>query len=269
MLSSRLGNSEVTLATAHSRATAEYGKQFGVWCYSPRKRAFDFCCALILLLLALPVLLAIAAIVKITSQGPVLFRQSRVGRNGRLFTVLKFRTMALTRRDPGAAITEFNDPRITGVGGILRRWKLDELPQLINVVAGDMSLVGPRPDLPEFYQTLENRYREILLQRPGMTGMASLKFRNEEKLFAGLSAEESLKFYQSTLLPEKVALDLEYARAATFISDIRLIVQTLRLCSISRGCPDPHRIPPPGQTLSSRQVPDEELRTAGPRVSHT
>ncbi len=220
-------------ATAHLGAMTKRG-DLGKWCCSPAKRAFDFFCALILLLLALPFLLAIAIAVQITSRGPVLFRQLRVGKKGRQFTLLKFRTMAHNRRDPGPSLTGKDDLRITALGRILRHWKLDELPQLINVVRGDMSFVGPRPDLPEFYETLEVQYREILLQRPGLTGSASLRFRTEEELFAGLSAEESRLLYVTSILPAKVCMDLEYARSASFISDVHLIGQTLASCFVHR-----------------------------------
>jgi lipopolysaccharide/colanic/teichoic acid biosynthesis glycosyltransferase len=169
----------------------------------------------------------IAAVVTVTSRGPVLFRQKRVGENGRAIQLLKFRTMSHNGNDSGPGVTRRGDPRITPVGRFLRRCKLDELPQLLNVLRGDMSLVGPRPDLPEFHQALAPEYRPLLALRPGLTGSATLQFRNEEQLLAAVPEEEFIRHYVDTVLPQKAQLDLAYAERATFLSDLDILWRTL------------------------------------------
>ncbi len=173
-----------------------------------------------------PVLLLVTAAIRISSPGPALFRQMRVGQQGRLFQLLKFRSMRATAEHSGPRITCQNDPRIFPVGRILRRWKLDELPQLLNVLRGDMSLVGPRPDLPEFCATLDKDQRSILELRPGITGAATLVYRDEERILADQNSQHLTDFYINQLYPEKIQLDLEYARKAGFVSDLRILAQT-------------------------------------------
>ncbi len=182
--------------------------------------------ALLVLAALWPVLLLVTAAIRISSPGPALFRQMRVGQQGRLFQLLKFRSMRVTAERSGPRITCQHDPRIFPVGRILRRWKLDELPQLLNVLRGDMSLVGPRPDLPEFCATLDKDQRHILELRPGVTGAATLVYRDEERILADQNSQHLTDFYINQLYPVKIQLDLEYARKAGFVSDLRILAQT-------------------------------------------
>lgn len=197
------------------------------WCRSRQKRWFDLGASCCLLVAASPIMLVAALLVRASSRGPVLFRQFRVGHGGKNFTLLKFRTMADRRPEPGLAVTRRNDPRVTFVGRFLRKFKLDELPQLVNIVRGEMSLVGPRPDVPGYYALLAPELRTVLLVRPGATGAATLRFRNEEGLLAQVPQDELLSFYTGTLLPKKIGMDLEYARRATFYTDLGLLLRTL------------------------------------------
>ena len=162
-----------------------------------------------LALLAVP-MLVIAVAVAATSAGPALFRQVRIGRNGQPFQIVKFRTMT-SSGERGSSITVMGDARVTPFGTWLRRWKLDELPQLFNVLVGDMSLVGPRPDVPGYADRLEGEERRVLDLRPGMTGRASLLFRDEEKILA--AASDPLSFNDQVIFREKVRVNLEAAAA--------------------------------------------------------
>lgn len=178
---------------------------------------FDCLIASLALILLSPFLLLVAALVKLSSRGPVLFRQTRMGKNGRTFQVLKFRSMRWSEQGP--AVTKAGDSRLTTIGKFLRRVKLDELPQLINVVRGDMSLVGPRPKLP-------HHQIYTLRVRPGVTGAASLAFCNEEHLLQNIP-ESALDGCQiNFLMPIKRALDDEYTAKATFFSDLTLLFRT-------------------------------------------
>jgi len=197
------------------------------WSRSAGKRLFDLSLASFLFLVSQPLMLAAALAIKCSSPGPVLFRQVRVGKDGKTFSLLKFRTMIHGRRNAGPGLTRHGDPRIFPVGRWLRKWKLDELPQFLNVMKGDMSLVGPRPDLPEYLATLQGQQREIFWIRPGITGSATLKFRHEESLLAQVPPEDLRNFYISQVLPEKVQMDLEYGSQATFFSDAQIILRTL------------------------------------------
>lgn len=176
-------------------------------------------------LLALsPLFILIAILVKIHDGGTVFFRATRVGKDGSLFGVLKFRTMVPDAEKLGAAITASGDSRITPVGAFLRKHKLDELPQLINVVKGEMSLVGARPEDPRYVALYNDEQRSILAFRPGITSPASLRYRNEEALLAGPDWHES---YIRDVLPQKLALDLAYLRRRSLAGDIRIILKTL------------------------------------------
>jgi lipopolysaccharide/colanic/teichoic acid biosynthesis glycosyltransferase len=200
----------------------------GRWNFSLAKRVFDAGTATLGITLTLPLMAIVAAAIKLGSPGPVLFRQQRVGRGGKLFEILKFRTMINRRqKEIGSSITRKGDVRITGIGRLLRKSKLDELPQLFNVLLGDMSLVGPRPDLPEFYETLAPEQRVIVALRPGVTGWATLQFRDEEGHLASIPEEQVANYYVSTLFPTKVQLALDYARRATFLKDLGIIVRTI------------------------------------------
>jgi len=198
------------------------------WSVSAGKRLFDLVLSSVGLLMALPIIALVSLVLKCSSRDPIYFRQVRVGRDGRQFELLKFRTM---RALPGAALTQSGDPRITRLGGFLRRTKLDELPQLFNVLCGHMSLVGPRPDLPQFWSTLEGQQRRILRLRPGLTGHATLLFRDEERLLASVAQDRLHDYYVSNVLPVKVQMDLDYAETATLLKDAALIFCTLaRIC---------------------------------------
>jgi lipopolysaccharide/colanic/teichoic acid biosynthesis glycosyltransferase len=187
------------------------------------KRLFDAVCAAAGLLLLAPLLLLAAAWVKLDSPGPVLFRQTRVGRFGVPFTIHKFRTM---RVEPGAAITVGADPRITRSGQVLRQTKLDELPQLWDVLRGAMSLVGPRPELPVYVALYPAELRErVLAVRPGITDPASLAFSHEAELLAAAADPE--REYREVILPAKLKLSADYAATASLATDLRLILATL------------------------------------------
>ncbi len=192
-------------------------------------RGLDLGAAALLLLLCAPVLLWAAIAVALTSPGPVLYRQERVGRGGRLFQIWKFRTMFAavpSRAAPeGPLVTAQDDPRITPVGRHLRSWKLDELPQLFNVLRGDMSLVGPRPQVPRFVDCFDPGLRRVALSvRPGMTGPTALFFRHEEFLLSGQPQRE--QFYLSQIMPVKLQMDAEYVRRRSLRYDLQVLADT-------------------------------------------
>jgi lipopolysaccharide/colanic/teichoic acid biosynthesis glycosyltransferase len=187
------------------------------------KRALDLAGGLAGLLLLWPALLGIALAIKLDSAGPVFFRQTRIGEGGTPFRIWKFRTM---REASGTPITIGEDSRITRVGRWLRRYRLDELPQFLNLIAGEMSLVGPRPEVPPFVATYSPAELEILRYRPGMTDPASLRFQNEAAMLAAMP--DPIRGYRNQILPLKLATSLEYARGATTASDIGVLLATLR-----------------------------------------
>jgi lipopolysaccharide/colanic/teichoic acid biosynthesis glycosyltransferase len=188
------------------------------------KRALDLTVALVLLTLSSPLLVLIALLVKLTSRGPVLFLQQRAGRCFRPFFIYKFRTMVHDAPHKGGQITVGNDPRITPVGKILRTTKLDELPQLFNVLLGDMSLVGPRPEVWKYVELYRADYETILQVRPGVTDLASLEYRDEAALLARASNPE--EEYRLRVLPRKIQLAKEYIRRASFWLDLSIMVRT-------------------------------------------
>lgn len=190
------------------------------------KRVFDLVVASLALVLLAPLLLVIAASIRLDSPGPVLFRQPRVGRGGRTFRIHKFRTMVADAPRRGPALTVGDDPRITRVGRWLRRRRLDELPQLIDIVRGDMSLVGPRPEVPRYVERVPPALRdELLALRPGLTDPASLAGLDEDAQLARAADPE--REYIEVLLPRKLALSLDYARRATLTSDVAVLLRTL------------------------------------------
>jgi lipopolysaccharide/colanic/teichoic acid biosynthesis glycosyltransferase len=193
--------------------------------YPTVKRVFDVCLAGAGLLLVLPCFAVVAIVVKLTDRGPVFYRQTRIGRHGKPFTIWKFRTMVVGAEKIGALVTEGGDPRMTAIGRVLRHTKIDELPQLWNVLKGDMSFVGPRPQVPRYIERLTLAQREMLRHRPGITDMATLKFRNEQALLAGAADVDD--FYIRYCLPRKITLNLQYARRASLPYDIWIILQTL------------------------------------------
>ncbi|HKS22076.1 MAG TPA: sugar transferase [Thermoanaerobaculia bacterium] len=186
------------------------------------RRLLDVAASVAGLIVLSPLLVAVAIAVKLSSRGPVLHRGERVGRGGALFTLYKFRSMRVGAAGP--AITAANDARVTAVGRFLRRTKLDELPQLINVLRGDMSLVGPRPEAPRYVALYDAEQRRILDARPGMTSPASLQYRDEE---AQLVGEEWERHYIETIMPAKLRIDLDYLGRRTVVSDLRVIAGTI------------------------------------------
>lgn len=204
----------------------ETSGQLSRWTLSPSKRALDLGLALPVMLIAAPLMAVIATAVKLTSRGPAIFRQKRVGLYGREFELLKFRSMRHAPADAGPGVTQEMDRRITPMGRWLRKTKLDELPQLINVLRGEMSLIGPRPDLRKYLARLSPELSEILLIKPGITGPASIAFRNEEKFLGAMSADRLEQYYVETLLPQKVQMDLNYFRRATCHTDLWMLVRT-------------------------------------------
>lgn len=220
------------IQTAQQRRTTSFGGpallyQFSAsshksshWSLSWRKRAFDILTVLLTLPFVLPVLIAVALAVRLTSLGPVLFTQRRIGRKGRPFTILKFRTMEHARHRAHRSVTTARDQRFTLIGPLLRRWKLDELPQLLNVLRGDMSLVGPRPKLPE-HQIASVPWR------PGITGSATFAFAREEEFLASVPAHQLDFYYHRTILPAKHKLDSDYMSRASFQSDLKLLLNTI------------------------------------------
>lgn len=196
------------------------------WWLRGGKRAFDFCAALAGLLVLAPAMLLIALWIKLDSSGPVFYRQERVGRGGKPFRIHKFRTMVPEGEAAAKQITIGADPRITRAGGFLRNAKLDELPQLIDVLVGSMSLVGPRPEVPRFARHWPAGVREqVLSVRPGITDIASIEFRNESELLA--CAADPEHEYIHVIAPQKLQLALRYVQQASLATDLKLILRTL------------------------------------------
>jgi len=190
------------------------------------KRLIDLLLAALGLIVLAPLLLAAMAWVRVDSPGPVLFRQERVGRGGRTFRIHKLRTMFVDAAKRGPAITELDDPRITRAGRWLRHYRLDELPQLIDVMAGHMSLVGPRPELPRFVALYPPELRDrVLAVRPGITDPAALEFADEAELLAGSADPE--RTYIEVILPRKLRQQAEYVQRASWASDLLVIARTL------------------------------------------
>lgn len=187
------------------------------------KFIFDRVAAFVGLLFLWPLLLIVAICIKIKMPGPVLFVQRRVGKEARLFKMYKFRTMTLNHS--GSSISVAGENRITPLGAVLRKYKIDELPELWNVLIGDMSFVGPRPDVPGYADNLIGEDRLILKLRPGITGPASLKYANEEELLAQIDNPQ--EYNDNVIFPDKVKINLEYYYNHTFISDIKFIFKTI------------------------------------------
>jgi lipopolysaccharide/colanic/teichoic acid biosynthesis glycosyltransferase len=189
------------------------------------KRVFDLVAASLGLLLLSPLFLAVAVAIRRSSPGPVFFRQVRVGRAGVPFSMFKFRTMRPDAERVGGQLTVGADPRITPIGHTLRRYKLDEFPQLINVVLGDMSLVGPRPEVPRYVALYDERQRRVLDVRPGITDPASIAYRDENALLANAADPEAI--YVAEVMPAKLEINLAYLERRSLLRDIGVILQTL------------------------------------------
>jgi len=193
--------------------------------YPVLKRLFDIFFSALGLLIVAPLFGLVALVMKLTDRGPVFYRQPRIGRFGVPFRIWKIRTMVVGAEAIGPLITQAEDPRMTRIGRLLRKTKIDELPQLWNVLKGDMSFVGPRPQVPRYIERLTPAQREMLRHRPGITDMASVKFKSEQELLRG--ARDADDFYIRYCLPRKITLNLQYAGQASLPYDIWIIVQTL------------------------------------------
>ncbi len=200
------------------------------------KRIFDFCCSLAGLTLLAPAFLAAALLIKLDSPGPVFFRQERVGRHGVPFRIFKFRTMRAGAG--GSQITVGDDARITRVGRVLRRFKLDELPQLLNVLRGEMSLVGPRPEVPRYVACYPVKARKIVFSvMPGITDWASLKYKDESVLLARAADPE--RAYIEEILPVKMGYYVRYVQERSLLSDVKIIFLTLLAIGTRHTGPEP------------------------------
>jgi lipopolysaccharide/colanic/teichoic acid biosynthesis glycosyltransferase len=188
------------------------------------KRLFDLVVSAVGLVLLSPLLVLLAIWIKLDSPGPVLYRGLRVGKDGRLFHMLKFRGMVANAHQAGPGITAKGDPRVTGAGRMLRASKLDELPQLINVLRGEMSMVGPRPEDPRYVELYSPEQQRILSVRPGITSLASIEYRHEEELLAKGGGDA---FYVQVLMPRKLEIDLAYLERATLWSDLQVLWMTV------------------------------------------
>lgn len=198
------------------------------------RRIADVVLSLVGLVITIPVFLGISLALLFQDGLPILFEQVRVGRHGTPFKVFKFRSMRTGGN--GAMVTAGGDSRITPLGGFLRRYKLDELPQLWNVLKGDMSLIGPRPEVPPYVVAADPRWRRVLAHRPGITDFATLMYRDEESMLAG--KEDPERYYLENILPSKLALNIEYLDKRSSISDFKLLFLTLR-CSFIPHALDP------------------------------
>lgn len=189
------------------------------------KRCFDVICAIIGLMILAPFLLLISILIKLDSKGPILFIQGRVGKNNTDFNIYKFRTMYIQSETKGLLTLGNRDSRITKIGYVLRRYKIDEFPQLINILKGDMSFVGPRPELRYYVNFYSEDDMEIFAVRPGITGLASLKYRNEVELLK--AAENPEEFFINTIIPDKLKFNKEYIKKRNFFFDLKLIFMTI------------------------------------------
>ncbi|MCX7697220.1 MAG: sugar transferase [Bacteroidales bacterium] len=190
------------------------------------KRFFDFVVSLIAIILLLPVFLIISILIIATSKGGPFYLQTRVGRYGKLFKIIKFRTMYKKSDQKGLLTVGMRDPRITPVGFFLRKTKLDELPQLFNILLGHMSFVGPRPEVPKYVELYTEKQKKILTVRPGLTDYASLAYIHENKILA--QAEDPEKFYIEQIMPAKLELSLQYIHDQNLITDFKIIWKTIK-----------------------------------------
>ena len=188
------------------------------------KRLFDIIFSLVGIVFLLPIFIVVSILIKIDSLGPIFFLQKRVGLNGDIFKIIKFRTMRVNHNN-SLTITVENDMRITRIGKILRKYKIDEIPELINVLIGDMSFVGPRPDVPGYADLLKGNNRNILKLRPGITSRASIKYANEEQLL--LDQQDPIAYNNDVIFPDKVKMNLNYYENNNIWIDIKIIFATL------------------------------------------
>lgn len=189
------------------------------------KRIFDIVASLVGLIILSPMLIIVSICIKLDSKGPIFFKQKRVGKNKKIFEIYKFRTMVTDAENLGKQITVGNDSRITKVGKFIRKCKLDEFPQLINVVKGEMSLVGPRPEVPRYVELYDEYQKQILLVRPGITDYASIEFRNENEILENSINPEEI--YIEEIMTRKIELNMKYIRNISLFEDIKMIIKTI------------------------------------------
>ncbi len=193
--------------------------------YVKIKRIFDLTLSVLGLLILLPVLMLTASLIKCSSPGPVLFKQERIGLNGQPFQIIKFRTMVVDAEKSGRQITVYDDPRITKAGKYLRKFKIDELPQLYNILKGEMSLVGPRPEVSKYVEMYSEKQLAVLSVKPGITDYASIEFRNEDELLALSDNPEQV--YIEIVMPYKLKLGLKYIKDMSLTTDLKILLFTL------------------------------------------
>lgn len=188
-------------------------------------RVFDLIVAFIAIIILSPLFILVSILIKLDSDGPIIFKQVRVGKNEKKFKILKFRTMIVGAEKKGEQITIGNDKRITNVGSFLRKYKLDELPQLFNVLKGDMSFVGPRPEVPKYTRLYTDKQKGVFKVRPGITDYASIKYRNENEILG--NSENPEETYINIIMNDKLNINLEYLKKRNIIEDVKIIFETL------------------------------------------
>lgn len=191
------------------------------------KRVFDVVLSLISLILLLPVLIIVSFLIIFTSKGTVFYRQKRVGKNNKDFKIFKFRTMHVNADKKGLLTVGGRDPRITNIGYYLRKYKLDELPQLINVFIGNMSFVGPRPEVRKYVNLYSEKHLKVLNVKPGITDLASIKFRNENEVLA--QQKNPNQYYIDVIMPTKLEINLKYIKEKSFLKDVGVILKTFKV----------------------------------------
>ena len=191
------------------------------------KRFFDLILSFIGLLIIVPILFLITILIKISSSGPVFYKQVRVGKNNKDFKIFKFRTMHLNADKKGLLTVGGRDPRVTSIGYYLRKFKLDELPQLINVFKGDMSFVGPRPEVRQFVNLYSEIQMKVLNVKPGITDLASIEFRNENEILS--KEEDPNQYYIDNIMPKKLEINLKYINQRNLLKDFVVIIKTIKV----------------------------------------
>jgi lipopolysaccharide/colanic/teichoic acid biosynthesis glycosyltransferase len=191
------------------------------------KRVFDIVAAFIGLMILFPILTVISVWIKLSSKGPLFYSQKRVGKDFKEFDIYKFRSMVVDADKIGPSVTSGDDPRITEIGKFIRKTKIDELPQLLNVIKGDMSLVGPRPEVMKFVEKKRDEYKKVLSVRPGITDNAAIEFRDEESIMNQYKDKE--RAYLNIILPKKIELYYNYIDNISFVNDMKLILKTLKV----------------------------------------
>jgi lipopolysaccharide/colanic/teichoic acid biosynthesis glycosyltransferase len=202
------------------------------------KRFIDITISLLALILLAPVFLILAVVIKLTSRGPVFYKGRRVGRGGEIFLMHKFRSMVVNADQMGTDLTPHGDPRVTKVGRFLRRTKVDEIPQIIDILRGKMSLVGPRPESPLYARYYDERQKHVLSVRPGMLGPAQIKYRHEELMLK--DKEDPDAYYIRELMPRKLEIDLDYVENMSFLLDVGILFKSLLAVAMVSGKENKH-----------------------------